>query len=101
MQPVLNGVRPCDLAVCSNVEELFFPLMCVVDYLGLRLVCTSFIDGIGSGSLVYGSQDAGRTIHCSDPRMNHKVRLACEMKNLKGHNVLVSQSLLRRHQLAA
>jgi hypothetical protein len=37
---------------------------------------------------VYGSQDAGRTVHCRDPIMNHKVREACSMKNLKGHNVI-------------
>ena len=75
--------------IACNVDELFFPMMCIVDYLGLRLVCTSFIGGIGSKSLVYGSQDAGRTIHCADPRMNAKVRLACELKNLRGHNVIV------------
>jgi hypothetical protein len=91
------GVAGLKALISCHIDQLFFPLMCVVDYLGLRLVCTSFIEGIGGsgsgGSLCYGSQDAGRTVHCSNPVMNEKVRQACNTLNLKSHVVIASDGV--------
>jgi hypothetical protein len=83
-----HEIKSLQALIECDVDGLFFPLMTLVDYLGLRLVCTSLLDGIGDSSLVYGSQDAGKTIYCSNAAMNRKVQLACEKLNLKAHNII-------------
>lgn len=68
-----HEIRSLQELIACDVPHLFFPMLCIIDYLGLRLVCTSYISGIGSRSLVYGSQDGGHTVYATDPRMNQKV----------------------------
>jgi hypothetical protein len=87
-----HEIRSLQSLIECNISHLFFPLMCIVDYLGLRLVCTSLISGIGLHSLKYGSADAGRNIYCDDVRLNTKIRQACEMLNIQGHNVIVNKN---------
>jgi hypothetical protein len=38
-------IRSLEALVACGVEGVFFPLMCLVDYLGLRIICTSIIPG--------------------------------------------------------
>ncbi len=40
---------------------------------------------VGSGTLVYGSADAARTVHVSNSRMNTLMRRAGERANIKPH----------------
>lgn len=47
------------------------------------LVCA----GCAAGSLVYGSDDQGRTVHTDDAVMNAIMRQACVALNLRAHNV--------------
>jgi len=50
-----------------NIAGLNFPLTCLIDYLGFRVICMSKLPIIGCRTLVYGSNDAGVTVHNSDP----------------------------------
>jgi hypothetical protein len=45
-----------------RVEGLYTPLVCLIDYLGFRLIAISTLP-IGSDTLVYGSADGGRTVY--------------------------------------
>jgi hypothetical protein len=76
-------------------DRLSFPLMALLDFRGFRLICMTLLP-ISSSTLVYGSNDAGRTIRASDERMNKQVgtfhsisllfslffTLFCQMKKL-------------------
>lgn len=78
--------------VGCNIPGLFFPMMCLVDYLGKRMVCVSHIQGIGDSTLVYGSADAGRTVHTARATLNSQIAGCCEQLNLAPHTVLPLQS---------
>eukprot|EP00466_Bigelowiella_natans_P004326 jgi/Bigna1/69664/fgenesh1_pg.9_\ len=69
-----------------RVKGLHFPLVILVDYLGHRLICSSLLP-IDSSSLVYGSDDQGRTVHMSDGECNRIMEAAGKALNLKGHVV--------------
>ena len=60
--------------------------MALVDYLGYRLIAISVLP-ITKDTLVYGSADAGVTLHNSNPTLARKMKLAGEMLNLKTHTV--------------
>jgi hypothetical protein len=66
-------IRSLEALVACGVEGVFYPLMCLVDYLGLRIICASIIPGLGGDTLKYGTADAGRTLLASDPRLNAKM----------------------------
>lgn len=58
------------------------PLMCLIDYLGFRLIALSLLP-INNTTLVYGSDNAGHTVVAQDPdgHMKH----AGQVLNLKEH----------------
>jgi hypothetical protein len=56
----------CANIMNCNIPDLNTPLMALIDYKGYRLVAMSFLP-ISKGSLVYGSSDAGKTIHNDAP----------------------------------
>ena len=58
------------------------PLMCLIDYLGFRLIALSLLP-IGNATLVYGSDDAGHTVRCEDP--DAQMKRAGQVLNLKEH----------------
>jgi hypothetical protein len=68
----------------AGVPLLHFPLVCLVDYMGFRLVAISLLP-IGSDTIVYGSSDAGRSVHASDAKFNSAMELAAERLNIRGH----------------
>ena len=39
-------MRALEALVSCEVPNLYFPLMCLIDYLGVRLICVSVIPGI-------------------------------------------------------
>lgn len=67
-----------------QVEGLRVPLMALIDYRGFRLVAQSMLP-ITTKSLVYGSSDAGITMHNSDPLFAEKMERAARQLNIKGH----------------
>ncbi len=70
----------------TNVPGLSFPLMCLLDYKGFRLVCSSLLP-INKTTLVYGSQNAGKNFVNSDQEVYESVTEASRILNLKGHFV--------------
>ena len=68
----------------TNTPGLCFPLMALIDYKGFRLVASSLLP-LSKGSLILGSNDAGRTVHADDPILNEKVAVASRVLNLKPH----------------
>eukprot|EP01091_Cochliopodium_minus_P013369 TRINITY_DN4293_c0_g1_i1.p1 TRINITY_DN4293_c0_g1~~TRINITY_DN4293_c0_g1_i1.p1 ORF type:complete len:537 (-),score=110.57 TRINITY_DN4293_c0_g1_i1:953-2563(-) len=62
--------------------ELSFPLICVIDYLGFRLIAMSILP---LQTLVYGSQDGGRTVFTSDSNFNDIMESVGKKMNLKEH----------------
>ena len=67
----LPGIRP--------------PLLCMVDVYGMRLLVSSVLP-IGADTLVYGSADAGKTVHCN-ATVDVVMRQAGQMLNLAPHVV--------------
>lgn len=61
------------------------PISTVVDYMGQRLICSALIP-IGDETLIYGSKDAGRTIHF-DQRAHDSIQNFAKHFNLASHRV--------------
>jgi hypothetical protein len=70
----------------SGVKELCLPLMAVIDYKGFRMTAQALLP-LGENSLVYGSSDAGRTVHNSNEKFNAAMELAAKSLNLRNHVV--------------
>jgi hypothetical protein len=60
--------------------------MVVVDFHGYRLLAASLLP-LGKHTLVYGSEDGGRTIRADHPEANNKMQLLGKSLNLQGENV--------------
>lgn len=58
--------------------------MSVIDYRGYRVVAMSLLP-IAKDTIIYGSADAGETVHASDPAFNQRMSQAAHVLNLKGH----------------
>ena len=69
-----------------NVKDLHVPLMALIDYLGFRLVAISLLP-IDRSTIIYGSNDGGKTIHNSDPQFASMIKQVARELNLKGHMV--------------
>lgn len=76
-----------------NSEGLHFPLMALVRYCGFTLVALSMLP-VGNGSLVYGSDDAGRSVHFDDDELYEKMKKTALALNLKGHYLVADTSKL-------
>jgi hypothetical protein len=63
--------------------SLYFPLTCVIDYCGLRVIASSVIP-ISPQTLVYGSRDGGRTV-IADENVGEWMNSIASHLNLKGH----------------
>ncbi len=69
----------------TGVEGLSFPLMCLLDFKGYRLVCSSLLPINKETTLVYGSSNAGRVFVNSCPELYEKATEASRLLNLKPH----------------
>jgi hypothetical protein len=69
-----------------GIRDLHFPLMALVDYLGFRLTALSVLP-IRKDTIVYGSCDAGKTVHAASRRLTRKMNEAADVLNLKKHMV--------------
>ncbi|GAM22209.1 hypothetical protein SAMD00019534_053840 [Acytostelium subglobosum LB1] len=63
-----------------------FPLMAVIDYRGYRLLAISNLP-ITKNTIVYGSNDGGKTVHNSDPLVEQEMKRMAELMCIKGHYV--------------
>eukprot|EP01133_Synstelium_polycarpum_P013661 gene13661-16088_t len=66
-------------------EGIHVPLMALLDHRGFRLVAMSILPIAPRRTIVYGSADAGKTVHASLPDVNERMRLAAAKLNVKGH----------------
>lgn len=76
------------------IPGLHYPLMCLIDYKGFRLIAMSILPGIGSVlltppvlELVYGSGDGGHNVFSTHHEVNLKMAQAAKLLNLKPHVV--------------
>lgn len=65
-----------------NIPGLRYPLLCIVDYMGFRLIAMSTLPIKGRSSLLYGSMDGGRTVATSPETLDLTKKLANKL-NLK------------------
>ncbi|GAM18576.1 hypothetical protein SAMD00019534_017510 [Acytostelium subglobosum LB1] len=63
-----------------------FPLMAIIDYRGYRLLAISNLP-ITKESIVYGSNDGGKTVHNSDPLIEAEMKRLAKKMFIKGHTV--------------
>lgn len=80
-----------ELQGLSLLSSLFLPgihipLMALIDFKGFRILATSLLP-LGPDTIVYGSHDAGKTVHASDPVFNKMMDEIGVMLNLKKHTV--------------
>lgn len=68
----------------SNVQDLNFPLMAIVNYCGFCLIALSVLP-VSKDTLRYGSADGGKTVHKDNSVLNRKMQEAATKMNLKGH----------------
>jgi tetratricopeptide (TPR) repeat protein len=69
----------------SSPEGLSFPLMCLLDFKGYRLVCSSYLPISGQETLVYGSSNGGKDFVNNSPKMYDAVTESSHVLNLKPH----------------
>jgi hypothetical protein len=74
----------------AGIHKLAVPLCCVVDFLGWRLVAVALLP-IDAHTLVYGSDDCGATIACSDDEVNSLMRQLGVSLNISEHAVRCRQ----------
>ena len=67
------------------------PLMALIDYRGYRLVAQSILP-ISRSTIIYGSNDGGKTVHDSSPEFRARMKRAGEQLNIKGHPCGVSKT---------
>lgn len=68
----------------SRVPGIFVPMMCLVDYLGYRLIAMSMLP-VDTTTLCYGSCDGGMDVHDDIPEFNSKMMDLGKALNLKVH----------------
>jgi len=69
-----------------GIKDLHFPLVSLVTYLGYRLIAVSIVP-VGRDTLVYGSDNQGKVVHASEPKVNELMRQVGLALNLRGHRV--------------
>lgn len=68
----------------NSSNKILFPLMALVDYRGFRLIAVSVLP-ISKQTIVYGSNDAGLTVHKKDPVLNELMKEIGTKLHLKEH----------------
>ena len=69
----------------THTQDLRLPMICLVDYFGFRLIAISLLP-IDSSTLIYGTCDAGRTIHSKDDKFAAIMQKAGERLHLASHH---------------
>ena len=89
---------PADFRPRLFVVRVGLPLMCIVDFLGYRLLAETLlpIDHQGDTTLVYGSRDGGATIFKRHEPFANSVDACARRLNLKPHKLKQSVLTLTR-----
>jgi hypothetical protein len=82
----LNGLESYLSFILDTGSKLRTAMQVLIDYAGYRVIACSLLP-IGANTLVYGSNDAGRSVHADEVRMNALMREAGMWLNLKPHLV--------------
>jgi hypothetical protein len=69
----------------ASSGDINVPLMALIDYKGFRMTAQAVLP-LGANSLIYGSNDAGRTVH-RDPRFHDAMHKIADKLNLRAHFV--------------
>ena len=67
-----------------HLLDVRLPLMALVDYLGFRIVAISLLP-INKSTLIYGTQNGGKTVLNSSQKFDRIMQSAAKMLNLKSH----------------
>lgn len=67
-----------------DLPDVNFPLMALLDYRGFRLVAMSKLP-LGDDTLIYGSKDAGKTVHVDEELFNRRMRYCGKKLHLAKH----------------
>jgi Clustered mitochondria/Translation initiation factor eIF3 subunit 135 len=86
MKTASHELRAAQSYYHCGISELRVPLMAFITYRGWRLVACSLLP-LSSDSLVYGSNDAGRTVKRDDAALNGFMDAAASQLKLKRHMV--------------
>eukprot|EP01133_Synstelium_polycarpum_P013644 gene13644-16064_t len=86
MKTAAHELNGCTSFLNCGVKGLHVPLMAYIDYRGFRLMAMSLLP-INKTTLVYGSSDAGVTVHTSNTMFNHLFTSAARILNLRPHVV--------------
>ncbi|KAN0035447.1 hypothetical protein ACTA71_004717 [Dictyostelium dimigraforme] len=86
MKTAAHELNGCASFLNCGVKGLHVPLMAFIDYRGFRLMAMSLLP-ISKKSLIYGSCDAGQTVHTSNNIFNNLFSNATKVINLKPHFV--------------
>ena len=86
MKSASHEIRSLMQIQSCRIPGICFPLMAFIDYRGFRLTAVSILP-LNSSSLIYGSSDAGNTVHTDDPAFNALMEQIGGRLNLKGHLV--------------
>ncbi|KAN0003830.1 hypothetical protein ACTFIZ_009989 [Dictyostelium cf. discoideum] len=86
MKTAAHELNGCTSFLNCGVKGLHVPLMAFIDYRGFRLMAMSLLP-ISKKSLIYGSCDAGQTVHTSNNIFNNLFSNAAKIVNLKPHFV--------------
>jgi len=84
MKTASHEINGCTSFLNCGIKGLHVPLMAYIDYRGFRLMAMSLLP-ISKKSLIYGSSDAGQTVHTSNTIFNHLFTSAAKIVNLKPH----------------
>lgn len=75
------------LACQTQIPDLRTPVMALIDFKGFRILATCVLPLAKGTSLVYGSDDGGRTCHYDDAYVAEIMAKCGELLNLKEHVV--------------
>ena len=81
-----HELKSLDNLLSCKIEDLYFPLLAIIDYRGFRLVAISTLP-INKSTIQYGSPDGGITVYNENSRFADKIKLACSKLNLSTRKV--------------
>eukprot|EP00698_Gefionella_okellyi_P012452 TRINITY_DN3351_c0_g2_i1.p1 TRINITY_DN3351_c0_g2~~TRINITY_DN3351_c0_g2_i1.p1 ORF type:complete len:1439 (+),score=307.78 TRINITY_DN3351_c0_g2_i1:55-4371(+) len=87
MKSAAHELRSVVHLMSANVPHLHFPLMALLQCRGYVVIVQSILPVTSQGTLVYGSNDAGYTIHANDDEFAELMKEALQRLNLAGHRV--------------
>jgi len=70
----------------SGIEGLNYSLCCMVDYLGFRVICMSWLP-VDKTTIRYGTSDGCETVHNKDERLTQYMQQTAKVLNLAPHLV--------------